>query len=62
MALTQSDWCPFLFGWFFNFYSVVLASAIQQHNSAIIIHTPPSSWASLPFPHPILQVITELGC
>ena len=43
MALTQSDWCPFLFGWFFNFYSVVLASAIQQHDSAIIIHTPPSS-------------------
>ena len=38
-------------------YDVVLVSAIQQYKSAIITHTSPPSWASLP--PPPLQVITE---
>lgn len=36
----------------FNFYSVVLASAVQQCEWAIIIHISPPSWASLPSPCP----------
>jgi len=37
---------------FFNFYSVVLISAIWQCKSAIIIHQSLPSWASLPSPIP----------
>ena len=38
---------------FLNFCNVVLVSAIQQCKSAIIIHMPPPSLVSLPFPsHP----------
>ena len=42
-------------------YNVVLVSAIQQDESAIIIHISPPSWASLPLPTAshLPQVITE---
>ena len=43
----------------FNFYNVVLVSAIQQCKSAIIIHTLPPSPVSLPSSIPSPQVITE---
>ena len=39
-------------------YNGFLVSAVQ-HESAICIHTPPPSWASLPHCIPGLQVITE---
>ena len=37
---------------FFNFYKVVLVSAVQQHKSAIIIHLSPPSGTFLHSPHP----------
>ena len=36
---------------FFNFYNVVLVSAVQQCKSAIIIHISPPSQTFLPSPH-----------
>ena len=38
----------FLLSVLFNFYNIVLVSAIQQHKTAISIHIPPPSWDSLP--------------
>ena len=35
---------------FCNCYNVVLVSAVQQYESAIIIHISPPSWACLPSP------------
>ena len=47
--LTALSPCTLLF---FNFYSVVLVSAVPQRESPIIIHLSPSSWVSLLSPHP----------
>ena len=35
-----------------NYVTVLLVSAVRWNESAIRIHTPPSSWASLPLPAP----------
>ena len=52
----------FFFSWFLFFlifYTGVLVSAIQQHESAIITHIPPLSGSSLPCPQPAIWVIKE---
>ena len=51
-----SIFSTYVFILFFNFYNVVLVSAIQQCEAAIIIHPSPPSF---PSPHPIFPVITE---
>ena len=43
----------FIFNWRELLYTIVLVSAMHQHESAVSICMSPSSWASLP-PHPTL--------
>ena len=52
--LDMTEWLKWIEIYIFlNFYNVVLVSAIQQCKSAIIIHMPPPSLVSFPFPsHP----------
>ena len=47
----------FIFNWRIIIYSIVMISAIHQHESTIGIHMSPPSWTSLPIP-PFL-VVTE---
>ena len=51
MAIKRTMHYIFKICLFFNFYNVVLVSAIQQSESSIIIHISPLSWAFLPSPH-----------
>ena len=41
--------------------NLVLVSAAQQCESAVCLHLSPPAWASLPPPHPSLEVFTEHG-
>ena len=54
MVLSHGSFVCFLaLVFFFNFYSVVLVSAIQQRESAVIVCTSPLSLVSIPSSHPI---------
>ena len=57
-------WCSYFLNLFLIggqlFYSVMLASATQQHNSGLSIHMSPlQKFPSTPYPIPLLQVVTE---
>ena len=49
-----NSFIQFFFGLFYDFYNIVLVSAIQQREWATGIHILPISYASLSCPHPTL--------